>query len=146
MRRYSTLSPVTRNGRIVYREGPFNGTTAAGDLLLVRLTAAGSADWRYLMLEDPIPAGTEQVEREASYELEQRMRWFYGSERQFRDDRTVFFLDRFGQGRYDFTYLLRVTTPGVFAAMPARISPMYVPDVSASSTATTFTVGAGTLP
>jgi uncharacterized protein YfaS (alpha-2-macroglobulin family) len=143
VRSYSTLSPVQRNGRIVYREGAFNGTANAGDLLLVHLTAAGTTDWRYLMLEDPIPAGTEQVEKEESYELERRGRWFYGSEREFRDDRTVFFLSDFTRGRYEFTYLLRVTTPGTFNAMPARISPMYVPDVSASSDVISLIVPSG---
>ncbi len=140
VRRYSTLSPVQRNGRIVYREGAFNGTARPGDLILVRLTTAGTPDWRYLMLEDPIPAGTEQVEKEEGYELEQRGSWLFGSQREFRDDRTVFFLSDFSAGRYEFTYLLKVTTPGTFSAMPARISPMYVPDVSASSDIATLAV------
>ena len=139
-RQYSTLSPVTRNGRIVYREGAFSGTAKPGDLILVRLTAAGSTGWRYLMLEDPIPAGAEQVEKEEAYELEKRGTWSFGSDREFRDDRTVFFLSDFTRGRYEFSYLLRVTTPGTFSAMPARMSPMYVPDVSASSDVIVLTV------
>lgn len=92
------------------------------------------------MLEDPIPAGTEPVEREDLYELENRQSWWFGSQREFRDDRTVFFLSDLSKGRYDLTYLLKVTTPGVFSAMPAHISPMYVPDVSASSEVLTVTV------
>jgi hypothetical protein len=139
-RTYSALSTVERNGRIVYRERVFDGTARPGDLILVRLTAAGSSDWRYLMLEDPIPAGTEPVEREDLYELENRRSWWSGSQREFRDDRTVFFLSDLSKGRYDLTYLLKVTTPGVFSAMPAHISPMYVPDVSASSEVLTVTV------
>jgi alpha-2-macroglobulin len=140
VRHYFTLSPVERSGRIVYRERPFDGTARPGDLILVRLAAAGSTDWRYLMIEDPIPAGTEPVAREDLYELEHRQSWWFGSQREFRDDRTVFFLSDFAQGRYDLSYLLKVTTPGVFSAMPARISPMYVPDVSASSEVITMTV------
>ena len=50
-----------------------------------------------------------------------------------RDDRAVFFQDRFDQGRYDYEYLLKVITPGRFKALPAQISAMYVPDASASS-------------
>ena len=142
VRDYATLSPVQKDGRIVYREAAFNGTARPGDLLLVRLTVAGSPDWRYLMLEDPIPAGTEQVEKEDLYELEQRRAWRFGSERELRDDRTVFFLSNLSDGRAELTYLLKVTTPGVFNAMPAHISPMYVPEVSASSTTTKLTVAA----
>jgi uncharacterized protein YfaS (alpha-2-macroglobulin family) len=139
-RTYSVVVPVTNNGRIVYRERPFDGSARPGDLLLVRLTAAGSPGWRYLMLDDPIPAGTEPVEREDLYELERGHSWWWGTHREFRDDRVVFFLNDFVAGRYDFSYLLKVTTPGVFAAMPARIAPMYVPDASASSTTMTLTV------
>lgn len=140
LRQYFTLSPVTVQGRIVYRETPLAGPVKTGDLVLVRLTVAGSADWRYLMLEDPIPAGTEAIERDGAYELERRQAWDYGSQRELRDDRTVYFLDRLSGGRHEFRYLLKVTTPGTFSAMPAHVSPMYVPDVSASSDAMTLTV------
>jgi hypothetical protein len=139
-RDYSLLTPVTKDGRIVYREAPFRGTTNVGDLLLVRLVAAGANDWKYLMLEDPIPAGTEHIEQEGSYELERPRQWHWGSGRELRDDRTAFFLNRFANGRYEFTYLLRVTTPGTFRAMPARLMPMYAPDVMASAPVVTVNV------
>jgi uncharacterized protein YfaS (alpha-2-macroglobulin family) len=141
LRSYSLLLAVRFvDGRIVYRETPFKDSARAGDLILVRLIAAGSSDWRYLMVEDPIPAGTEPVERENLYELEQRRSWWYGSQRQMRDDRVVYFLSDFSAGRYEMTYMLKVTTPGTFRAMSARISPMYVPDVSASSDVVTIAI------
>ena len=139
-RNYFTLSPVTVNGRIVYRETPFGGTVRPGDLLLVRLITAGSKDWRYLMLEDPIPAGTEPVQQDQLYTLEQKRSFWWGSRREFRDSRVVFFLETFSEGRYEFSYLLKVTTPGIFRATPARISAMYVPDATASSATITVTV------
>jgi len=139
-RSYALLSPVEKNGRILYHENPFTGTARPGDLILVRLNAAGSPDWRYLMLEDPIPAGTEPVTQESSYDLEQPRRWFWGANRELRDDRVVFFLDDFSAGHYELTYMLKVTTPGVFSAMPAHIAPMYVPDASASSDVIKMTV------
>ena len=94
------------------------------------------------MLEDPFPAGAEAVEKEELYELERRQPFRFGINRELRDDRAVFFLEDFAAGRYEFSYLLKVTTPGVFGAMPARIAPMYVPDTSASSDAKTLTVSA----
>lgn len=134
VRRYFSLTPVQKNGRLVYRESPFSGATRTGDLLLVRLSAAGSTDWRYLMLEDPLPAGAEPVQQDEGYEMERPdvKRW-YGSRREFHDDRAVFFQDRFDQGRYDYEYLLKVMTPGRFKALPAQISAMYVPEATASS-------------
>ncbi len=140
LRQYFALTPVTVKGRIVYRETPFAGTARPGDLLLVRLTAAGSPDWRYLMIEDPIPAGTESIRQDYMYDFERSREWWWGSQREFRDDRVVFFQERFTDGRYEFSYLLKVTTPGTFRAMPARISAMYVPEATASSDVQTVVV------
>jgi hypothetical protein len=141
-RQYFALTPVTVKGRVVYRETPFAGTASPGDLLLVRLTAAGSTDWRYLMIEDPIPAGTEPIQQERFYEMERPRKdmWWWGSQREFRDDRTVFFIPAFEQGRSEFQYLLKVVSPGTFRASPARVAAMYVPEGTASSAAHSVTV------
>lgn len=139
-RQYFNLSPVTVKGRVVYRAAPFGGSAQPGDLLLVRITAAGARDWRYLMIEDPIPAGTEPIQRDDLYALERGRTDWWGSRREFRDSRVVFFQERFDQGRYEYTYLLKVIAPGTFRASPARISAMYVPGGSASSAAATVTV------
>ncbi|MCX6552352.1 MAG: MG2 domain-containing protein [Acidobacteria bacterium] len=145
-RQYFTLKPVTVKNRIVYRETPLQGSVQPGDLLLVRLTTAGSTDWRYLMLEDPIPAGTEPIQRDDLYTLEKGKTDWWGSRREYRDSRVVFFQEDFEAGRYDYTYLLKVIAPGVFRASPARISAMYVPDGSASSAAATITVESAATP
>lgn len=134
-RRYFLLESVRRGDRIVYRERPLAGPVRPGDLVLVRLTAAGSPDWRYLLVEDPIPAGTEPVQLTELYPLERRNQRYDPARREYRDDRVALFQENFLQGRYDYEYILKVTTPGVFGAMPARIVPMYVPDVQASTAA-----------
>jgi uncharacterized protein YfaS (alpha-2-macroglobulin family) len=141
-RKYFSLTPVRVQDRIVYRETPFNGTAQPGDLLLVRVDAAGSNDWRYLVIEDPLPAGTEPIQQLGLYELEKKIAFWDGSRREYRDDRVVFFQESFTAGHYQFVYLLKVTTPGVFRAMPAQIAAMYVPDATASSDPQTVTVGA----
>jgi len=141
-REYFSLAPVTVKNRLVYRATAFTGNARPGDLLLVRLLAAGARDWRYLMIEDPIAAGTEPVQNDDLYALEQDQRGWRGSRREFRDSRVVFFQERFDAGRYEFTYLLKVIAPGVFRASPASISAMYVPEGAASSAATTITVQA----
>jgi len=138
-RKYFTLAPVRREGRVVYDERPYTGTAGPGDLILVRLVVAGSNDWRFLMIEDPIPAGTEAVARPDLLTLARPPDWTYGSHREYRDDRVALFLDQL-PGRAEFAYLLRVTTPGRFRAMPAQVSPMYVPGVYASSAAISLDV------
>ena len=40
------------------------------------MTVAGAADWRYLVIEDPIPAGTEAVSNQDAYELEKPGPWW----------------------------------------------------------------------
>ncbi len=139
-REYFTLLPVERDGRIVYRETPFDGRAQPGDLLLVRLTAAGSGDWRFLMIEDPLPAGAEAVRQDGLYEMERPPRGWSDSRREYRDDRVVMFQRAFTEGRYEYTYLLKVVTPGVFRALPPRIAPMYVPNATASGRAQPMTV------
>ncbi len=141
-RKYSLLTPVTVKGRIVYRETPFNGTATPGDVLTVRLTAAGSPEWRYLALEDPLPAGVEAIQDTTAYPLEREApdSWWYGSRVEYRDSKTVFFQEAFERGRYEYAYLVKVIAPGRFRAIPAQISPMYVPGVHASSEPQSFTI------
>jgi uncharacterized protein YfaS (alpha-2-macroglobulin family) len=72
-RRYARLASVTlTDGTIRYREQPVTGPIRPGDVLTVRLTVAGTPDWRYLLLEDPLPAGVEAVQDTTAYPLERR--------------------------------------------------------------------------
>ena len=141
-RKYALLTPVTVKDRIVYRETPFTGTAKPGDVLTVRLTVAGSPEWRYLALEDPLPAGVEAIQDTTAYPLEREApeSWWCGSRVEYRDSRTVFFQETFERGRYEFAYLVKVIAPGQFRAVPAQISPMYVPGVHASSEPQAFTI------
>ena len=56
------------------------------------------------------------------------------------DAKTVFFQETFERGRYEYSYLVKVIAPGQFRAIPAQVSPMYVPGVHASSEPQTFTI------
>ena len=141
-REYFSLASTTRNNRIVYREIPFSGSARPGDVVLVRLTVAGAADWRYLLVEDPLPAGAETIADDSLYTLEKPRARPWGGRQEFRDDRAVFFQDGLPGGRVEFWYLLKIVTPGIFQAMPAQVVPMYVPGVSASTRPTTFTIAA----
>jgi uncharacterized protein YfaS (alpha-2-macroglobulin family) len=134
-RQYARVVPIRRNERIVYQEQPLEGDVNPGEVLSVRITVAGSSDWRYLMVEDPLPAGVEAVQDTTAYpmEREDRWRWWWGSQTEYRDDRTVFFQERFDDGRVEFVYLVKVISSGEFRAAPAQVAPMYVPDVAASS-------------
>jgi len=95
-----------------------------GDTLAVRITVGGNA-WKYLMIEDPIPSGTESIARDDLYELDQRPDWWdrWFSDRELRDDRTTFFNMYFPQGQHEYVYLLKVVNPGIFHVSPTSVQP-----------------------
>jgi uncharacterized protein YfaS (alpha-2-macroglobulin family) len=128
LRDYFKLAPIKQGGSIVYDTVPLNGPVAAGDILAVRLTVTGTA-WKYIMVEDPIPAATEFIERDGSYQLKSRPPWwsYYFTRRELHDDRMAMFQTWFPQGQHQYFYLLKVVNPGVFQVSPARVQPMYQP-------------------
>jgi alpha-2-macroglobulin len=113
--------------------GPLEGPLRSGDLIVARLKIKG-ARGQYIMIEDPIPAGCEQVERVSGIDLNYTDdRWSdWYSRREFRDQRTVFFLDYF-DGDTTFQYAMRVQVPGEFKVAPARAELMYQPAVQANT-------------
>jgi uncharacterized protein YfaS (alpha-2-macroglobulin family) len=133
-RKYARVVPAKQRDRIVYQEQPFDGRVNPGDVLSVRITIAGSNDWRYLIVEDPLPAGVEAIQDTTAYAMERqdRWRWWWGSQTEYRDNRTVFFQEDFN-GRAEYVYLVKAISSGEFRAVPAQVAPMYVPDVNASS-------------
>jgi uncharacterized protein YfaS (alpha-2-macroglobulin family) len=140
-REYYKLSTVQKDSRIVYHLDPLAGPVEVGDTLAVRITVGGN-DWKYLMIEDPIPSGTESIARDDLYELDEKPDWWgrWGSYRELRDDRTTFFNLYFPQGQHEYVYLLKAVNPGVFHVSPTRVEPMYQPEYLATSDAMTVSV------
>ena len=136
LRDYFKLAPSKQGDRIVYDLNPLNGPVAVGDIVAVRLTVTGS-EWKYLMVEDPIPAGTEFIERDSVYELREKPPWwqYLFTRRELHDDRMALFQTYFPQGQQQYFYLLKVVNPGTFQVSPARVQPMYQPGVMATSDA-----------
>jgi uncharacterized protein YfaS (alpha-2-macroglobulin family) len=118
---------------------PLIGEIHSGDLIVVKLHIQGQPA-RRLMLEDPIPAGAEQLDafRELGLNNTERQWSDWFSAREFRDRRTVFFLDHF-DGDATFQYVLRVQVPGDFVAAPARVELMYEPWKNANTATGRFT-------
>jgi len=134
-RDYYKLQPAQKDGRIVYTLQPLSGTAQVGDVLAVHEAINGSP-MRYLLLEDPIPAGTEFIQSEGSYPLDHRPGGWYDwfTRREFHDDHAAFFASDF-TGRQEIFYLIRVVNPGTFQISPARVAPMYQQGVQATSDA-----------
>jgi uncharacterized protein YfaS (alpha-2-macroglobulin family) len=136
LRDYFRLVPAKDGEKIVYDLAPLTGPVNSGDTLAVRLTVTGT-EWKYMMIEDPIPSGTEFIERDTSYELKSRPPWwqYLFTRRELHDDRMALFQTWFPQGQQQFFYLLKVVNPGIFQVSPARVQPMYNQGVMATTDA-----------
>jgi len=134
LRDYYKLVPGKDGEKIIYDTVPLNGPVAAGDIIAVRLTATGS-EWKYVMLEDPIPAGTEFIEKDSGYEFRNKPPWwtYEFSRRELHDDRMAIFQTYMSQGQHQYFYLLKVVNPGTFKVSPAKIGPIFFFNVSATT-------------
>jgi alpha-2-macroglobulin len=125
---------------ITYDLVPLKGAVHVGDIVAVKLALNGS-NWKYLLAEDPIPAGTEFLDRTDLYTINNRPSWWYNwfTRREFHDDRAAFFQTEF-PGRREYFYLLKVVNPGNFAISPAQAGPMYQPSVNTTTEPATLEV------
>jgi uncharacterized protein YfaS (alpha-2-macroglobulin family) len=140
-REYLRLRVVEKGeGALGWQVEPLAGEVRSGDIIVSRLRIEGEAA-RYMLVEDPIPAGCEQVEEVSGIDLSHTEKdwsdWY--SAREFRDNRAVLFLDRF-DGSAQFQYAMRVQVPGQFRAAPARAELMYQPDTRANSATGALTI------
>jgi uncharacterized protein YfaS (alpha-2-macroglobulin family) len=135
-REYFKLTPEKQEDKIVHRLDALGPAVQRGDIIAVRLTITGDG-WKYLMMEDPIPSGTEFIPRPDLYELEQKPEWWERgyARREYRDDRAALFQTYFPSGRSEHSYLLKVVNPGAFRVPPARVEPMYQPEYYATTDA-----------
>ncbi len=128
LREYFRLAPERDGDKIVHRFTNFDGTLKPGDVLAVRITVSGG-DWRYLLTEDPIPAGLEFIERDDLIEVKGKPSWWswWYTRREFHDNRAALFQTHFYNGQTQYIYFLKAVNPGRYRVSPARIQPMYQP-------------------
>lgn len=139
-REYFLLDMTTDSaGQAILKPREFTGTVKGGELILVRLTLKGKPA-RYVMVEDPFPAGTEPFTDEEP--LPGRLPdtgQYTWARKEFRDDRVAFFVTTFN-GETVWQYVLRVQVPGSFRVAPARAERMYQPDVRTNSASRNFAI------
>jgi uncharacterized protein YfaS (alpha-2-macroglobulin family) len=115
----------------------------------VRVSMITSSRRYHVALVDPIPAGLEAMNPELAVtgavprdEPEEKSRptgWWWArtwyEHQNMRDERVEAFASLLWEGDYEYTYVARATTPGVFVVPPPRAEEMYSPE--------TFGRGAG---
>ena len=127
-----------------------------GDEIQVRLTIIAPTDLLYVVINDPIPAGTDavnpnlatspQVGTQPDFSIDsddpfsQGWGWWWFSDIDFRDERVTLSSRYLPAGTYQFVYTLRAGLPGVYNVIPATAEQAYFPDVYARTNGTVFTV------
>ncbi|MBL8164613.1 MAG: Ig-like domain-containing protein [Anaerolineae bacterium] len=146
-------------GIIVERRYTMSGSDApvtearVGDLVNVRLTIIAPNDLHYVVIEDPIPAGTEGVNPNLSTEqqigtepglesdpLSYGWGWWWFSNIEFRDEKVVLYATYLPAGTYEYQYSIRAGLAGVYNVIPATGQEFYFPEVYGRSAGSTFTV------
>ena len=125
---------------ITYDLVPLKGPVHVGDIVAVRL-ALGGTSWKYLLAEDPIPAGTEFLPESGLYTINHKPDWWadWFTRKEFHDDRAAFFNTDFSVHR-EYVYLLKVDNLGTFQISPADAGPMYQPNIETTTDPATLEV------
>ena len=129
---------------------------AINDTVQVKITLVAPNDLHYLVVEDPLPAGCEGIDRslrttsvvgerpslERVEEGEERdgWGWWWFSHTDLRDEKAVLFATHLPRGTYEYTYQIRASVAGRFLVMPTTAYEMYFPEVWGRSDGGVFTV------
>lgn len=128
---------------------------AAGQQVRVELTLVAPNSQVYMVLRDPIPAGTEAIDpglntsangtNTTFRNVDQPYRygywgWWIFNRVEFRDEQVVFFADYLPAGTYQYTYYLQATISGDYQVMPATARQEFFPEVFGRSTGFLFTI------
>jgi uncharacterized protein YfaS (alpha-2-macroglobulin family) len=114
----------------------------AGAQVRVRLTMVATARRYHVALVDPLPAGFEtlnpelaitgRIPQDPNDQTQNNSRWFWSRQwfehQNMRDERVEAFTSLLWDGVYNYSYVARATTPGVFVVPPSKAEEMYHPE------------------
>ena len=132
-------------------ERAVDGATV-NDTIQVKLTIIAPHDLHYLVVEDPLPAGCEGIDRSLKTVSvvgerptlerveEEGFGWWWFSHTDLRDEKAVLFAAYLPRGTYEYTYQIRASLPGRFLVMPTTAYEMYFPEVWGRSDGGVFTI------
>ncbi|MFQ6131352.1 MAG: alpha-2-macroglobulin [Armatimonadota bacterium] len=114
---------VKRTYRVPVEDPIAAGEQPSGAAVQVELRVLAEENMRYVLLEEPIPAGCEVVagdDRPYGEAWDRREVW---------DNRVVFFFDYLPKGEHFVEYVLRTEAPGQYNILPSMATLMYFPEV-----------------
>jgi hypothetical protein len=114
----------------------------AGAQVRVRLTMVAPTRRYHVALVDPLPAGFEtlnpelaitgRIPQDPNDQTQNNGRWFWWrrwfEHQNMRDERVEAFTSLLWEGVYNYSYVARATTPGVFVVPPSKAEEMYHPE------------------
>jgi alpha-2-macroglobulin len=158
----ASAAPVASHGITVKRSytiptpDPFDANLIpSGGSVVVHVDITADSNYRYAVVEEPIPAGCEVdpgddkfrplgLEYETANFMDSNapaswpMQWYVRQE--IRDDRVVFLFDELHAGVTHLVYTLHAETPGDYRILPDTASLVYFPEVRAGSQAVRATI------
>jgi hypothetical protein len=150
----SKPGPATDEGMTILRavmdtEGRPVSEIKGGQIYKVGLSVVVPDLRRFVLLEDPVPAGFEVVKTDFATESSQLAKllkrgeqasWmtFYRFEDHF--DRILLFADALAPGEHYYEYLVRAQTPGTYLHPAAQVEEMYHPELFGRTSAGTITI------
>jgi len=126
----------------------------AGQDIQVKVTLIAPNDLYYVVLEDPIPAGTEPIDTSLKTTsvvgeppalnyadpLYYGWGWWWFSNTDLRDEKVVLFATYLSKGTYEYTYMLHASLPGVYKVIPTQANEFYFPEVFGRGDGMVFTI------
>jgi hypothetical protein len=132
-------------------------SATVGDTIKVVLEFTAEQDLYYLNIDDPIPAGTEIIDRslQTTSQIGRQPEvfpvdidrwwgwgWWWFSNTEKRTEKMVLSASYLPRGSYRFVYELQATTPGTFRVIPPNGQEFYFPEVFGRGAGSLFTVNA----
>ncbi len=127
----------------------------SGQQVRVEVTMIVPNSLLYVVLRDPIPAGTEAIDpgllttgsatggsmNRTDHDYQYGYwGWWYFDRIEYRDDSVVFLSNYLPAGTYQFTYYLQATIPGEYQVIPANARQEFFPEVFGRSDGLVFKV------
>ncbi|MFN8371990.1 MAG: hypothetical protein U0694_03820 [Anaerolineae bacterium] len=125
-----------------------------GDVVQVHLSVIAPNDLHYVVIDDPIPAGSEGVDPnlstsqqigtqpglDVSDPLAYGWGWWYFSNIEFHDERVLLYSTYLPAGTYEYVYTIRLGLAGTYNVIPPTAQEFYLPEVYGRGAGSSFTI------
>lgn len=109
------------------------GKWSVGDVLQVRLHMKAQSDIGWVVVDDPIPAGStllgRALGRDGSLAADNANEWTWATYAEFGADSYRAYYERIAKGEWEATYVLRLNQSGDFRLPPTKVEALYAPEM-----------------